>query len=136
MPNPSDCGGSYCLELKSQRRPYFLLPIVENFASISGEDYIPNPDSSKRCIECEKFQFRIQRLRREMDGDDEVYKDTETLLEEGLFRVMKDDNRFVFGPFVVLSSSPNGVWGVRFGTEETFAKFVVLGLNPPVALSL
>ena len=71
-----------------------------------------------------------------MDGDDEVYKDTETLLEEGLFRVMKDDNRFVFGPFAALSSSPNGVWGVRFGTEETFAKFVVLGLNPPVALSL
>ena len=43
-----------------------------------------------------------------MDGDDEVYKDTETLLEEGLFRVMKDDNRFVFGPFAALSSSPNG----------------------------
>ena len=46
-----------------------------------------------------------------MDGDDEVYKDTETLLEEGLFRVMKDDNRFVFGPFAALSSSPNGGWG-------------------------
>ena len=29
-----------------------------------------------------------------MDGDDEVFKETETLLEEGQFRVMKDDNRF------------------------------------------
>lgn len=65
-------------------------------AEEDGDDYVPNPDSSKRCIECEKFQFRIQRLRREMDGDDEVLKDAETLLEEGLFRVMKDDNRALY----------------------------------------
>jgi hypothetical protein len=28
-----------------------------------------------------------------MDGDDELFKETENLLEEGQFRVMKDDNR-------------------------------------------
>ena len=61
-----------------------------------GEDYVISDDGSKRCIECEKFQFRIQRLRREMDGDDEVYKETEMMLEEGQFRVMKDDNRCPF----------------------------------------
>jgi hypothetical protein len=29
-----------------------------------------------------------------MDGDDELFKETENLLEEGQFRVMKDDNRW------------------------------------------
>ena len=31
-----------------------------------------------------------------MDGDDELFKETETLLEEGQFRVMKDDNRSLY----------------------------------------
>jgi hypothetical protein len=29
-----------------------------------------------------------------MDGDDALAKETETLIEEGQFRVMKDDNRY------------------------------------------
>jgi hypothetical protein len=28
-----------------------------------------------------------------MDGDDDVYKETEVMLEDGQFKVMKDDNR-------------------------------------------
>lgn len=63
---------------------------------ILGEEADRDPsedDGTKRCLECEKFQFRIQRIRREMDGDDELFKETENLLEEGQFRVMKDDNR-------------------------------------------
>ena len=42
-----------------------------------------------------------------MDGDDEVLKDAETLLEEGLFRVMKDDNRYNesrFSPYSKLTT--------------------------------
>jgi hypothetical protein len=46
----------------------------------------------KKAKEISKLAF-LQRIRREMDGDDELFKETENLLEEGQFRVMKDDNR-------------------------------------------